>query len=131
MLVIGGTTKVSVEVYDISAPENICDFKEPFERYAATGGIIDNQIVVCGGKSKQGGRHNDCSVISNEYEHRQLNMQYKRYGASSVTVNITSIWITGGNNGQNDLSSTEFITLNGSKVVSQVWFTPDLRVRYR
>ena len=46
MLVIGGTTKVSVEVYDISAPENICDFKEPFERYAATGGIIENQIVV-------------------------------------------------------------------------------------
>ena len=92
ILVTGGTRNVATEVHDIKRPSNLCGSRESLERYGAVGGILEDQIIICGGKSSKIGRHQSCTVIGEEVE---LNMNSKRYAASSVVLDGTHLWITG------------------------------------
>ena len=94
--VLGGTQKQPIEVHDIATTENYCEMKQPLERIAAVGAILDDHIVICGGKSSEGGRHHTCSVIGKQ----ELGMVSHRYGAASVVVskdNETMLLIVGMN----------------------------------
>ena len=92
ILVTGGTRDVATEVHDIKRPNNLCGSKESLERYGAVGGILEDQIIICGGKSSKIERHQSCTVIGEKVE---LNMNSKRYAASSVVLDGTFLWITG------------------------------------
>ena len=95
---MGGTLKHPIEVHDIATTENYCEMKQPFERIAAVGAILDNEIVICGGKSTEGGRHHACSVIGKHEQ--ELEMVSHRYGAASVVIakdNGTTMLIVGMN----------------------------------
>ena len=92
IMITGGTKNVATEVHDIKRPNSHCDSKESLERYGAVGGILEDQIIICGGKSSKVGRHQSCTVIGEKLD---LNMNSKRYAASSVVLDGTHLWITG------------------------------------
>ena len=69
--------------------------KAHFERWAAVAQNLDDRLVICGGKSRSGGRHQDCTVIEDGKSNKELYMLEKRYGASSMAVNETTMWIVG------------------------------------
>ena len=115
MLIIGGVSKVEGELIDLSGKNDLCKSKQPFERWAAVGGVLNNSIIICGGKSNIGGRHQNCTLLDDSDKPFEIKMQEKRYGAASVVINDSSIWIVGGNNGENDLNSSEVISLHDNK----------------
>ena len=92
VLIAAGAGINPTEVIDIVTPTNICDMKGSFERWAATGGIVDNQILICGGKSASGGRHQNCSSLTNNSV--EIDMTTKRYGASSAIFG-GKLWVAG------------------------------------
>ena len=69
--------------------------KAHFERWAAVAQNLDDRLVICGGKSRSGGRHQDCTVIEDGKSNKEMYMIEKRYGASSMAVNETTMWIVG------------------------------------
>ena len=79
---------------DLVKSDEMCDLKLPFERWGAVGGTLKGEVVVCGGKSKEGGRHQNCNVIT-KTNSSELIMLEKRYGASSININESMLWITG------------------------------------
>ena len=94
-MVIGGTTKVEGEVFDLTNENGVCETTTPFERWGAVGAVLGKDIVVCGGKSKIGGRHHTCTVIHQSNNATEVSMLERRYGASSVAINDTALWIVG------------------------------------
>ena len=76
----------------------------------ATGGLLQNSPIVCGGNLGK-----DCVVIGQP--EIEMKMIEKRVGAASVALDQSTLWIVGGFNGRivnnaidiNDIhSSTEF-----------------------
>ena len=92
VLIAAGAGNNPTEVIDIVTPTNICDMKGSFERWAATGEIVDSHILICGGKSAYGGRHQNCSSLTNNSV--EIDMTTKRYGASSAIIG-GKLWIAG------------------------------------
>ena len=77
----------------------------------ATGGLLQNSPIVCGGKNEIWNDSQDCVVIGQP----KRKMIEKRSGAASVAIDQNTLWIVGGQNG-NDLRSTEFIKLGQPSV---------------
>ena len=140
IMVIGGTTKVEGEVFHLTNENSVCDTTISFERWGAVGAVLGKDIVVCGGKSKIGGRHSTCTVIHQSNNVSEIPMLERRYGASSVAINETALWIvgkylhvdieidilsyetnvSGGNNGSHDLATSEFISTSGDGTVKEI-----------
>ena len=78
----------------------------------ATGGILQNSPIVCGG-SIYGIASKNCVVIGQP--EMEMKMIEKRSGAASVALDQSTLWIVGGCNGD-DLSTTEFIKLGQPSV---------------
>ena len=79
----------------------------------ATGGLLQNSPIVCGGRDGQIKVSQDCVVIGQQPE---MKMIEKRRDAASVALDQNTLWIVGGYNGRNELSSTEFIKLDQPSV---------------
>ena len=94
-MVIGGTTQVDGEVFDLTNKNSVCRSTIPFDRWGAVGAVLGKNIVVCGGKSKIGGRHHSCTVIHQSSNVTEIPMLERRYGASSVAINETTLWVVG------------------------------------
>ena len=75
----------------------------------ATGGLLQNSPIVCGGRDDNYSISRDCVAIGQP--EIEMKMIEKRVGAASVALDQSTLWIVGGWNGNNDLSSTEFIKL--------------------
>ena len=93
----------------------------PIDVEHTTGGLLGTNIVVCGGDYPIGTTANDASIATDEcykitskqtVKFGQMNTQ--RYSAASVTINSNTLWVTGGWDGNNRFSSTEFVYLNGA-----------------
>ena len=83
----------------------------------ATGGLLQNTPIVCGGQNKMDGNwnvFNDCVAIGQP--EIEMKMIEKRCYAASVALDQSTLWIVGGWNENNDLSSTEFIKLGQPSV---------------
>ena len=89
----------------------------------ATGGLLQNSPIVCGGYDVQSNESQDCVVIGQP--EIEMKMIEKRNYAASVALNQSTLWIVGGWNGHivnnaidiNDIhSSTEFIKLGQPSV---------------
>ena len=77
----------------------------------ATGGLLQNSPIVCGGEDEQWNDSQDCVVIGQP--EMEMKMIEKREWAASVALDQSTLWIVGGFNGNsyNALKSTEFIKL--------------------
>ena len=82
----------------------------PIEVQGATGGLLGTIPIICGGYPAT----DECYKITAKEVVLVVKMTTKRAGAASVTINSTSLWITGGLNGNNVLSSSEFVQMEGT-----------------
>jgi hypothetical protein len=82
---------------------------------SATGGIIKETVVICGG-GIDGEALDECYSLNGKVATLITHMSAKRKYAASLVINGTSLWITGGVNmdTHSRLASSEYITLEGS-----------------
>ena len=79
----------------------------------ATGGLLQNSPIVCGGENEMGNTTQDCFVIGKA----EMRMIEKRSNAVSVALDQRTLWIVGGTDeGYNGMSSTELIKLGQPSV---------------
>ena len=93
-----------------------CQTGKHERRKKAIGDLLDDKFVVCVGYGRRSVKKNDCEVID-ETGTKIFNMSAAigRVSASSIKLNQTTIWITGGkDSNSNKLNLTEFVTVNGS-----------------
>ena len=112
-------TDAESEIIDLSSSERTeCpSWKNyPYNIRGAVGGFLGKSPIICGGAhyslSSFGNSieySNECYIIRPKKAEKLTNMTSKRYGAASVIINEKILWISGGNDGINTLSSTEFI----------------------
>jgi hypothetical protein len=110
LVTTGSPTSNSVksEVIDLDDASNICQHMEdyPIQVYGAVGGLI-NQVdpFICGGHPYT----TSCYIINQPGQSSE--MLENRANASSLTLNSTHLWITGGENSNGYLQTSEFISI--------------------
>ena len=97
-----------LETIDLSTSTSTClDWIDyPIGVYEATGGLLGGIPVICGGQSGAN-VENMCYAIGVGA------MSTKRMRAASVALNGERLWISGGFTGSNELSSSEFVNIDG------------------
>ena len=92
-------------------------FKYPIDVYYASGALVGTTMVSCGGLNLgKDTAHDSCYKFDKKNNQWTFlsNMSSPRLGSAAISIH-NGVWITGGRYGGNDLSSTEFIFLNGTK----------------
>ena len=82
---------------------------------AATGGLIENTVMICGGRVL-GSISNKCYSLTSHKATLVTHMSVARSYTASIVLNDNTLWVTGGytDDGYSTaLSSTEKVTLNG------------------
>ena len=83
----------------------------PISVYGATGGLIGDTVIICGGWGTGNGSHVDeCYSLTSEKATLVTQMSVGRGYAASVVVNDNKLWVTGGYGG----ASTEYVTATGT-----------------
>jgi hypothetical protein len=111
------------EIVDINNPTNVCVPKfwadYPLDQVqGASGGLLtnNNALLICGGEGSR--LLDDCfSIGINSNPHgikKTATLTQPRGYASSVVLNSTSLWLTGGRLGSGYTKSTEFVQLTGT-----------------
>ena len=80
----------------------------PFDVQGATGGIIGNTVIICGGTFKE------CYSLTSEKATLVTSTSVKRFGAVSIVINDNTLWVTGGFSSGYRLTSTEYVTVTGT-----------------
>ena len=82
----------------------------------ATGGVIKETVVICGGGDINiGESFDECYSMNGKTASLITHISAKRIYAASLVINEASLWITGGfSSDTGKLASTEYITLEGS-----------------
>ena len=88
-------------------------------RFYSLGNFLDNRFVICGGTEKDLVPKNDCEVIGKSGSQSFKMISNSRVAASSVKLNESTMWITGGydptiQSFSQHLNSTELVTINGT-----------------
>ena len=108
-----------IEVVDLKNPQNSCTLPEEFPtRLAfATGGFTKDGPLLCGGRNQDTRSHsNACFTLKGfKFKEADVKLQTKRTSASAVVLPNGELWIQGGFNGKNSLSTSETMSLQGSK----------------
>jgi hypothetical protein len=100
----------------IKGGSNCQDWAEfPKDVYSATGGVIQDVAVICGG-----GTHSEsfdeCYSLNGKPATLITHMSTKRMFAASLVIDKTKLWITGGwSSDTGRLASSEYITLEGNE----------------
>ena len=93
----------------IKGGSNCNDWAEfPKDVVAATGGVIQDVVVICGGGDAST-EFNECYSLNGQAANLITHMSAKRQYAASLVIDNTKLWITGGLY----LASSEYITLEG------------------
>ena len=93
----------------IKGGSNCNDWAEfPKDVVAATGGVIQDVVVICGG-GYASTEFNECYSLNGQAATLITHMSAKRQYAASLVIDKTKLWITGGVH----LASSEYITLEG------------------
>jgi len=97
----------STEVIDLANASMTCNSFGELDttRAQSVCGLLGNTPIVCGGESSS--IRQSCLIFG---QSQTMTMIKPRYGAASVVLNTTTMWVMGGY-GNGYLSSTEFITL--------------------
>jgi hypothetical protein len=80
----------------------------PIRVDSATGGLIGNTVIICGG----GREVADCYSLTSKKATLATHMSVVRYFAASIVLNDNTLWVTGGLNVGGVLASTEYVTIN-------------------
>ena len=93
----------------------------------ATGGLIENTVIICGGSVSLSDSFDECYSLTSEKAVLVTHMSDGRSDAASIVFNDNTLWVTGGynNNHGGNLASTEYVTLTGTM------FGPDLPMTLR
>jgi hypothetical protein len=107
-------TSVKSEIIDLEDASNICQNLEdyPIGVSGAVGGLLNQgDPLVCGGNPAT----NVCHVVNQPGQSSE--MLEKRYYSTSLTLNSSHIWITGGANGGHvRLHTSEFVSIGQPSV---------------
>ena len=116
ILVVGGWSQEGknppLEIIDLINTKSKSDIVEDKNgsRGGATGGILQDQLLICGGHGSNGNSARNISII------REPNycgkMIYPRRYMSSVVLNESIIWATGGMSNNGQLKSTEIVSFD-------------------
>ena len=86
----------------------------PISVYGATGGLIGNTVMICGGDPYGGyGYVDECYSLTSEKATLAINMTVGRWLAVSIGSD-NSLWVTGGFGNTGLLASTEYVTMSGT-----------------
>ena len=103
---------IDLAIKSDSSCKNWAEF--PKDVYSATGGVIKDTVVICGG-GISGESFDECYSLNGKVATLITHMSIKRKYAASLVINKTSLWITGGwSSDTGKLVSSEYITLEGS-----------------
>ena len=107
-----------MELLERNGSSTICQassFKYPIDVYGVSGALVGTTMVSCGGYG-DGTTYDSCYKFDKQDNQWKFlsNMSTPRSGSAAISIH-NGVWITGGYDGDNDLSSTEFIFLNGTK----------------
>jgi hypothetical protein len=84
----------------------------PISVLAATGGLIGDTVIICGGND--GSWDNDeCYSLTSEKATLVTHMSVGRYFAASIVLNDNTLWVTGGLN-IGYLASTDYVKMTGT-----------------
>ena len=121
-MVAGGD--IPLEIIDLINPKLKSDIveNENGNIFGATGGILQNKIVLCGIHDDVGNFSNQIKIIG--LPNCNFKMNVPRIHARSVVLNKSKIWLSGGANNWIACKSTEIISLNQPPVPG-----PDLPFR--
>ena len=88
----------------------------------ATGGLIENTVIICGGSISLTDSFDECYSLTSEKAALVTHMSVGRYDAASIVLNDNTLWVTGGYNYYHggNLASTEYVKMTGTV------FGPDL-----
>ena len=108
ILVVGGNS-IKIEIIDLinTKLKSKIVVDEKASRRGAIGGILQEQLFICGGF---GDSSRNISIIR-QPQYCEKMMHPRRY-MSSVVINETILWITGGMSKSGPLKSTEIVSLN-------------------
>jgi hypothetical protein len=84
----------------------------PIGTYRATGGLIGDTVIICGG-TNHGNKFDECYSLTSEKVTLATHMSVGRVNAASIVINDNTLWVTGGYN-SGILASTEYVTLTGT-----------------
>ena len=86
----------------------------PYSTKGATGGFagLNPSIIVCGGDNPD--NSDKCYIVTPKKTEILTTMQSGRYDASSLILKEKILWVCGGNNGINVLSSSEYIEIEST-----------------
>ena len=94
------------------------DFSISVDR--ATGGLIGDTVIICGGGYNVGSSVDECYSLTSEKATLVTHMSVVRYGAASIVINDNTLWVTGGVRGVDFhwsiFASTEYVTVTGTMI---------------
>ena len=103
---------IDLAIKSDSSCKNWAEFPKDVD--SATGGVIKETVVICGG-GNFGESSDECYSLNGKVATLITHMSAKRAYAASLVINGASLWITGGWSSDNGrLASSEYITLEGS-----------------
>ena len=94
----------------------------PIGVFGATGGVVGNTVIICGGRDTNY-VSDECYSLTSDKATLVTHMSVQRAYAASIVLNDKTLWVTGGgNDGVNPvrLESTEYVKETGTM------FGPDL-----
>jgi hypothetical protein len=81
----------------------------------ATGGLIGDTVIICGGIGVGGSISDECYSLTSEKVTPVTHMTVGRFHAASIVINDKTLWVTGGRDGGwYSLASTEYMTMTGT-----------------
>ena len=66
----------------------------PIDLHGATGGLIGNTVIICGGSAEWNGWR--CYSMTSEKVTQVTYMSNRRQYAASIVLNDDTLWVTGG-----------------------------------
>ena len=89
----------------------------PISVFGATGGLIGDTVIICGGEDSDSNYVDECHSLTSEKTTPVTHMSVNRTGAASIVINDNTLWVTGDLKlFSNDVyytisNSTEYVTL--------------------
>jgi len=109
-----GNNRVNEAQVVILNESNTCSLPPVPKAFSyGTGGVVDNSIILCGGQNGEE-RLSTCHIFDNESKTwKTTNMSSRRNYPASAPLN-GALWVSGGNDENGRLSTSELIYPNGT-----------------
>ena len=83
----------------------------PIEAHGATGGLVGDTVIICGGIDSDWNYVDECYSLTTEKVMLVTHMSVPRRGAVSIVINDNALWVTGGYYYE-VLATSEYVTMS-------------------